>query len=121
MKPACPHCFAVAEYEDHGGLFSIRCPVCGWKVEGTVSYPLGPRAEPGQALVAKSASPVSATALRVIRVECKSAAAATLADLRAALTSESGFWLGYLPQYRADELRAKLSHVGIKLEHPPKN
>ena len=100
-------------------MFSIRCPACGWKEEGTVNRPLGPPTKPGQILVAKSASPVSASALRVIRDECKSAAAATLADLRAALASESGFWLGYLPQRRADELSAKLSHVGIKLEPAP--
>ena len=119
MKPACPQCFAVVEFEEHGDLFSARCPKCGWKVEGTANRPLFPDVEPGPALVAKAAAPVSAAILKVVREQVGGASPASLDDLRSKLTSGEGLWLGSLPKYKADDLRLRLVAAGAWIEELP--
>jgi hypothetical protein len=107
------------EYLENGDMYSIRCSACGRHEEGTVSRTLFPSTEPGPALVAKAAEPISAAAFKVVREECKHAAAMSLEKLRKELTSEFGFWLGNLPEYRVKEIQEKFSAVGIFLEEPP--
>ena len=116
MRPSCPKCFTVVTYEEHGGLFSIRCPNCDWKEEGTCNHALLPPVERGPVLVAKAVAPVSAAALKAIREECKSKKVASLEVLRTKLTSGAGLWLGEIPKFKVAELRARLSSVGILLE-----
>ena len=118
MRPGCPKCFTAVAYEEQGGLFSISCPNCGWHVEGTCNRPLFAPSERGPVLVARAATPVSAAALKTIREECRSEKIVSLVTLRSKLTSEDGLWLGTIPKYRVDDLRAKLSSVGIRLEEP---
>jgi hypothetical protein len=118
MKPACPQCHSLAVNEEHGGLFSVHCSVCDWHIEGTANRDLFPRIDPGPCLAARAAAPVSAAALRVVRAELANAKDKAFDDVRRALTTEPGIWVGRVPPFKIDELRAKLSAVGIWLEVP---
>ena len=115
MIPACPHCLAAITYEEHGDLFSITCPNCGLLKEGTCN----PRAESGPILTVKATTPVSVTALKILREEIQAARNVSLEKMRGELISDFGFWLGQLPNYRADELRDRLAPVGVRLESLP--
>lgn len=115
MKPSCPKCHARVSMETHGGLFSIKCPTCGWSEEGTCSQPLFSSIHT-QFLVAKAYSPVSAAALKVIRVEHVPARGMSLDALRSALISDSGLVVGCMPLHREQDFAAKLSAVGVRLE-----
>ncbi len=118
MKPACPQCQSLATYEEHGGLFSVLCSACDWHVEGTVNRDLLPRIDPAPYLAARAAEPVSAAALKVVRAELANAKDKTLDDIRSALTTEPGIWVGSIPAFKIDELRSKLAAVGVRLEVP---
>jgi hypothetical protein len=118
MKPACPQCHSVAIFEEHGGLFSVRCSVCDWHVEGTANRDLLPRIDPAPYLAARAAAPVSAAALKVVRAELENWKGKAFDDIRRALTTEPGIWVGSIPAFKIDELRAKLSAVGVWLEVP---
>ena len=117
MRPACPSCHTVVAFEEQGGLFSVRCPACGWHEEGTCSRELFPPT-PARLFVAKAEGPVSASALKTIREQFVAAAGISLESLRTQLTSSEGFWLGNVPQYRVDELQAQFSASGLRLEEP---
>jgi hypothetical protein len=118
MKPACPQCHSVAIYEENGGLFSIRCSVCNWHVEGTSNRDLLPRIDPPPYLAARATAPVSAAALKVVRAELANTKDKTFDDICRALTTEPGIWVGNIPASKIDELRAKLTAVGVWLEVP---
>lgn len=118
MKPACEQCHSTAIYEEHGGLFSLRCSVCNWHIEGTVSRDLFPRIDPAPCMAARAATPVSTAALKVVRAELANAKDKTFDDIRRALTTEPGIWVGSIPAFKIEELRAKLSAVGVWLEVP---
>lgn len=118
MKPACPQCHSAAICEEHGGLFSVRCSVCDWHIEGTANRDLLPRVDPAPYLAARAAAPVSAAALQVVRAELVNAKDKAFDDIRRALTTEPGIWIGSIPVFKIDELRAKLSAVGVWLEVP---
>ena len=115
MTPACPKCHTVATFEEHGGVFRILCPACGWHEEGTCSRELYPPVL-AQVLVAKADAPVHASALRVVREQLSFAAAQSLESLRSQLTSPDGLWLGNVPKYQINELRSKFSAAGVRLE-----
>lgn len=118
MKPACPKCHAAALYEQRGGLFSARCTLCQWHVEGTVNQDLLPRIDPGPYLAARAEAPVSTAALKVVRAKLVAAKDKSFDDIRKMLTTEPGILVGYIPPYQIEELRTKLSEVGIWLETP---
>lgn len=105
-------------FEEHGGLFSARCTVCDWHVEGTVNRDLLPRLDPAPYLAARAVAPVSAAALKLVRTELTAAKDKTFEELRCALTTAPGIWVGNVPSYKLEELRAKLSAVGVQLEVP---
>jgi hypothetical protein len=118
MRPACPSCHTVVAFEEEGGLFSVRCPACGWHAEGTCSRELFPRT-PARVFVAKASVPVLASGLKTIREQFVASAGISLESLRTQLTSPEGFWLGNVPQRRVDELQAKFSAAGLRLEEAP--
>jgi hypothetical protein len=61
---------------------------------------------------------VSAAALKVVRAELAAAKDKSFDDIRKMLTTEPGVWIGRIPPYQIDELRARLSAVGVRLEAP---
>ncbi|MYM30821.1 hypothetical protein GTP58_21015 [Duganella sp. CY15W] len=101
--------------ETQGGLFLIKCYFCGWSEEGTCSQPLFSSIHT-KFLVAKAAPPVSADALKVIRAEHLPARVMSLGALRNELISDGGLMVGDIPLHREQELTAKLSAVGVRLE-----
>ena len=118
MKPACPKCHATALYEEHGGLFSVRCSVCHWHLDGTVNRDLLPRIDPAPYLAARSDVPVSTAALKIVREVLVAAKNKSFDDIRNTLTTAPGMWVGNIPAHQIEDLRTLLSSVGIWLEAP---
>lgn len=105
-------------YEEHGGLFSVRCSLCQWLVEGTVNRDLLPRIELGLSLAARAKAPVTTAALKIVRAALVAAKDKSFDDIRKMLTTAPGIWIGNIPAHQIEELRTKLSAAGIWLEVP---